>query len=155
MVQSILNCLVRHVSRGILGAFLFGATTSFAANGLAADERLPTPPQSPQQQLSQQQAPSSQDADPGSTTQHSYEYYRQQVANAQLQPMRSQIELQPMRSQIEKGCIPQATGWHSYGFPNRTFRYGWFGAERSCYPRVMWHQGYYGDETRTAYWQSY
>lgn len=151
MVESILICVRRLTSHGILGAVVLGASASLAANCLAADERLPTPPQSSQRQTSQPQS----QAPAGSTTQHSYEYYRQQVANAQLQPMRSQIELQPMRSQIERGCIPQATGWHSYGFPMRTFRYGWFGAERSCYPPVMWHQGYYGDEIRTAYWQSY
>lgn len=154
MVRSILSCVRRTASCGILGAFLFGATTSFGVSCLAADPRLPIPPQPPQQEVSRQ-SPPSQNAASGSTTQHSYEYYRQQLAQSQLQPMRSQIELQPMRSQIEQGCIPQANGWHSYGFPNRTFRYGWFGAERSCYPPVMWHQGYYGDEIRTAYWQSY
>lgn len=154
MFQSILSSVRRTASRGILGALLFGAAASLTSNCQAADPRLPIPPQSPRQEVSQQ-TPPSQGAAPGSTTQHSYEYYRQQLAQSQLQPMRSQIELQPMRSQIEQGCIPQATGWHSYGFPMRTFRYGWFGAERSCYPPVMWHQGYYGDEVRTAYWQSY
>ena len=125
MFQSILNCVRRTASRSILGALLFGTAAFLATNCQAADERLPTPPQ--QQQTSQPQA-SPKDAPSGSTTQHSYEYYRQQLAQSQLQPMRSQIELQPMRSQIEQGRMPQATGWHSYGFPMRTFRYGWFGA---------------------------
>lgn len=56
----------------------------------------------------------------------------------------------PMRSAIEAGGIPQANGWYEYGFPMRSYRYGWFGAERQ-YPRVIWHDGYYGDCIRTAY----
>ena len=61
---------------------------------------------------------------------------------------------QPMRSAIEMGCIPQATGWYNYGFPMQSYRWGYFGAERH-YPRVMWHQGYYGDKIRTAYRYAY
>jgi hypothetical protein len=61
---------------------------------------------------------------------------------------------QPMRSAIELGGIPHATGWYNYGFPMRSYRWGYFGAERH-YPRVMWHQGYYGDKVRTAYRYAY
>ena len=60
--------------------------------------------------------------------------------------------LQPMRSQIEMGAIPQANGWYEYGFPMQSYRWGWFGAERH-YPRVIWHDGYYGNCVRTAYRQ--
>jgi hypothetical protein len=56
----------------------------------------------------------------------------------------------PMRSAIEQGGIPQANGWYEYGFPMQSYRWGWFGAERN-YPRVIWHDGYYGDCVRTAY----
>jgi hypothetical protein len=58
--------------------------------------------------------------------------------------------LGPMRSAIEAGGIPQANGWYEYGFPMQSYRWGWFGAERH-YPRVIWHDGYYGDSVRTAY----
>jgi hypothetical protein len=58
--------------------------------------------------------------------------------------------LGPMRSAIEAGGIPQANGWYEYGFPMQSYRWGWFGAERH-YPRVIWHDGYYGDCVRTAY----
>jgi hypothetical protein len=58
--------------------------------------------------------------------------------------------LGPMRSAIEAGGIPQANGWYEYGFPMQSYRWGWFGAERH-YPRVIWHDGYYGDSIRTAY----
>ena len=58
--------------------------------------------------------------------------------------------LGPMRSAIEAGGIPQANGWYEYGFPMRSYRWGSFGAERH-YPRVIWHDGYYGDCIRTAY----
>jgi hypothetical protein len=61
---------------------------------------------------------------------------------------------QPMRSAIERGRIPQATGWYNYGFPMQSYRWGYFGAERH-YPRVSWHEGYYGDKVRTAYRYAY
>lgn len=57
----------------------------------------------------------------------------------------------PMQSYILGGRIPQANGWYNYGFPMQTYRWGWFGAERPHYPRILWHQRYYGDKTRTAY----
>jgi hypothetical protein len=44
----------------------------------------------------------------------------------------------------------RAGGWYGYGFPVQSYRWGWFGAERN-YPRVIWHDGYYGDCVRTAY----
>ncbi|HEX4412568.1 MAG TPA: hypothetical protein VH107_03000 [Lacipirellulaceae bacterium] len=59
--------------------------------------------------------------------------------------------LGPMRSAIEAGGIPQANGWYEYGFPMRSYRWGWFGAERNC-PRVVWHDGYYGNCIRASYW---
>jgi len=79
----------------------------------------------------------------GGIIDESYSYHRQPP-----------IALQPMRSAIEMGCIPQANGWYDYGFPMRSYRWGWFGAERH-YPRVIWHQGYYGDCLRTAYRNGY
>ncbi len=45
-------------------------------------------------------------------------------------------------------------GWYGYGFPVKTYRWGWFGAER-YYPRVVWHRGYYGDCCRWAYRHGY
>jgi hypothetical protein len=47
-------------------------------------------------------------------------------------------------------CVAPSTGWYGYGFPVRSFRWGWFGADR-YYPRVVWHKGYYGDGRRWAY----
>jgi hypothetical protein len=44
--------------------------------------------------------------------------------------------------------------WHGYGFPVRTYRWGWFGAAH-YYPTVLWHRGYYGDQCRWAYRQGY
>jgi hypothetical protein len=49
---------------------------------------------------------------------------------------------------------PQASGWYGYGFPVSTFRWGWFGAEH-YYPRVFWHEGYYGDCCRYSYRHGY
>ena len=88
----------------------------------AEDQALPTPPQTAQQspqQSVQQAAP--EDVRFGGTIERSYNYHRQHLTSADMQPMRSQIEL---------GGIPQANGWYNYGFPMRSYRYGWFGAER-------------------------
>lgn len=50
--------------------------------------------------------------------------------------------------------IAPADGWYGYGFPVKTYRWGWFGAGR-YYPRVVWHRGYYGDCCRWAYRHGY
>jgi hypothetical protein len=105
-----------------------GAT--FYCERVMADESLPTPPQSS----------GTQDVRSGGKVEESYKYHLQKAG----------VPLQPMRSAIERGGIPQANGWYNYGFPMHSYRYGWFGAERQP-PRVMWHQGYYGDKTRAAY----
>ena len=116
---------------------------SLHVNCRAEDEALPTPPQTPQQSA-QQTVP--EDVRFGGTIERSYNYHRQHLTGADMQPMRSQIEM---------GGIPQANGWYNYGFPMRSYRYGWFGAERPHHPHVMWHQGYYGDKVRTSYRYAY
>lgn len=50
--------------------------------------------------------------------------------------------------------ISPATGWHHYGFPVPSYRWGWFGAAR-YYPRTLWHEGFYGDKCRWAYRSGY
>ena len=133
-----------------IGACVFGCAVAICVQAslvvvcVADDEPLPTPPQQVQQQPMSQSA--SDDMRSGGLVAHSYEYHRQHLTKADLQPMRSQIEL---------GGIPQANGWYNYGFPMKSYRYGWFGAERPFYPHVMWHQGYYGDKTRTEYRRAY
>ena len=52
------------------------------------------------------------------------------------------------------GVGEPAGGWYGYGFPVKTFRWGWFGA-RHYYPTVWWHDGYYGDCCRHAYRRGY
>jgi len=54
----------------------------------------------------------------------------------------------PAGSQVR--TITPSNGCYRYGFPVQTFRWGWFGAAH-YYPRVMWHDGYYGDCCRYAY----
>jgi hypothetical protein len=105
-----------------------GATSSMCAHALAGEEVLP-PTTQPKATVSIHSDGVFNDT-----------YFRQ------LQ--------RPMTSAIERGGIPQANGWTSYGFPARSYHWGWFGAERH-YPRVMWHQGYYGDQVRTAYRYAY
>lgn len=56
----------------------------------------------------------------------------------------------PMQPAVATAGYPSESGWYGYGFPVQSYRWGWFGAERH-YPRVMWHEGYYGDTVRTAY----
>jgi hypothetical protein len=50
--------------------------------------------------------------------------------------------------------IPRPGGWYGYGFPVKTYRWGWFGAAR-YYPTVLWHRGYYNDSCRWAYRSGY
>jgi hypothetical protein len=71
----------------------------------------------------------------GGVLKESYYYHRQQ-------PVRGGLAGQP------------AGGWYGYGFPVSTFRWGWFGAEH-YYPRVFWHEGYYGDCCRYSYRRGY
>jgi hypothetical protein len=111
----------------------------------ADEEALPTPPQAPPnastRNLPRVNAPTTSGAmtmRSGGLLNESFDYHHPQ----------------PMRSAIELGAIPQAPGWYNYGFPMRSYRWGYFGAERH-YPWVMWHQGYYGDKVRTAYRYSY
>jgi hypothetical protein len=40
-------------------------------------------------------------------------------------------------------------GWYGYGFPVKTYRWGWFGV--NYYPTVHWYHGYYGDCCRRTY----
>ena len=114
-------------------SYFFGvvltAMTFFCACA-SAEESLPTPPQTS----------AAESFRSGGKVEESYNYHLQQ----------SRVSMQPMRSAIELGGIPQANGWYNYGFPMRSYRYGWFGAERQP-PRVMWHHGYYGDKTRAEY----
>jgi len=139
MACSIFRHTRRKISSGCAIVTFIGAAALANAMCFAANDPPPVPPQT----MRQSAVPAEKSE---SGPKHSYEYYRAQLAQSQCQPMQSQIEL---------GRIPTATGWYNYGFPMSPFRYGYFGAERSPYPRVMWHQGYYGDKTRTAYWQSY
>ena len=83
---------------------------SLHVNCRAEDEALPTPPQTPQQSA-QQTVP--EDVRFGGTIERSYNYHRQHLTGADMQPMRSQIEM---------GGIPQANGWYNYGFPMRSYR---------------------------------
>jgi hypothetical protein len=48
----------------------------------------------------------------------------------------------------------RAGGWYGYGFPVKTYRWGWFGVEH-YYPTVLWHDGYNGDTVRWAYRQGF
>jgi hypothetical protein len=100
--------------------------TLFSGEVVRAQQELPPPAQKNDATVSRS----------GGALEYSYDYHH----------------LQPMRSQIEMGAIPQANGWYEYGFPMQSYRWGWFGAERH-YPRVIWHDGYYGDCVRTAYRQ--
>jgi hypothetical protein len=50
--------------------------------------------------------------------------------------------------------IARPGGWYGYGFPVKTYRWGWFGAAR-YYPTVVWHRGYYNDCCRWAYRSGY
>ena len=122
-------------SRILFGVLVVVGVTLVCRRGQADGEALPTPPQS-------NVAPSVRS---GGVLEKSYYYHRQQP---------TPTTLQPMRSCIEADGIPQANGWYNYGFPMQSYRYGWFGAERHD-PRVLWHQGYYGDELRTAYRRRY
>jgi hypothetical protein len=133
MMDRILN----HMPR--ICACVLGWSVTLQVDCRAEEETLSTP-----QQSVQQAAP--EDVRYGGTIERSYNYHRQHLTSA---------ELQPMRSQIEMGGIPQANGWYNYGFPMRSYRYGWFGAERPHHPHVMWHQGYYGDKVRTSYRYAY
>lgn len=63
----------------------------------------------------------------------SYAYHRQPSATARITPK---------------------NGWHHYGFPVSSYRWGWFGAER-YYPFVYGHRGYNGDYTRVGYRNGY
>jgi hypothetical protein len=119
--------------RHLLSAVVLIATT-FCSAFASADESLPTPPQSS----------AAESFRSGGRVAESYEYHLRQVG----------VPLQPMHSAIEHGGIPQANGWYNYGFPMRSYRYGWFGAERQP-PRVYWHRGYYGDKTRVEYQNYY
>jgi hypothetical protein len=107
---------------------------TFSHKLATAEESLPTPPQTS----------AAETARSGGTVEESYYYHLQH----------SGVPLEPMRSSIERGGIPQANGWYNYGFPMRSYRYGWFGAERKP-PRVYWHQGYYGDKTKVEYQNYY
>ncbi len=66
----------------------------------------------------------------------SYCYHRQQAAHGAA------------------STIEPASGWYGYGFPVQTYRWGWFGAEH-YYPRVLWHDGYYGECCRYSYRRGY
>jgi len=44
--------------------------------------------------------------------------------------------------------------WYGYGFPVKTYRWGWFGAAHYD-PTVLWHRGYMGDAVRVAYRRGY
>jgi hypothetical protein len=68
----------------------------------------------------------------GGVLEESYTYHRQPQSYAQAR------------------TVEPAGGWYGYGFPVRTVRWGWFGAEH-YYPTVWWHEGYYGDCCRYAY----
>jgi len=107
---------------------------ALCCNGATNEESLPTPPQSN----------SAETVRSGGRIEHSYEYHLRKVG----------VPLQPMQSAIERGGIPQANGWYNYGFPMRSYRYGWFGAERQP-PRVYTHRGYYGDKMRVEYQNYY
>lgn len=74
----------------------------------------------------------------GGVLEESYNYHRQQ----------------PARMVGPAPCVEPASGWYGYGFPVKTFRWGWFGAEH-YYPTVWWHDGYYGDCCRYAYRRGY
>lgn len=50
--------------------------------------------------------------------------------------------------------IAPRQGWYGYGFPVKTYRWGWFGAAR-YYPTVFWHRDYQGDTVRWAYRRGY
>jgi hypothetical protein len=118
-------------------SFFFGIALSAVILSCAistADESLPTPPQ----------ANAAESVRSGGKIEESYEYHLRQAG----------VPSQPMRSAIELGGIPQANGWYNYGFPMRSYRYGWFGAQRQP-PRVYWHRGYYGDKTRVEYQNYY
>jgi hypothetical protein len=133
----------------VIVVFLGAASLSAVCRG--REESLPTPPQS--------NVPATQSATP--QTQPS-------AAMSQVRPMPQASfhsdgvfdesyfrQMQhPMHSYAEIGGIPQANGWTSYGFPSRSYRWGWFGAQ-SHYPRVSWRESYYGDKSRVAYWPWY
>jgi hypothetical protein len=51
------------------------------------------------------------------------------------------------------GAIAPAGDWYGYGFPVKTFRWGWFGAGR--YPHGGWYHGYYGDCCHRSYRRGY
>ncbi len=80
-------------------------------------------------------ASSQPDVRSGGVLEESYYYHRQQ-------PPRCALAVQP------------SGGWYGYGFPVSTFRWGWFGAEH-YYPRVFWHEGYYGECCRYSYRHGY
>jgi hypothetical protein len=44
-------------------------------------------------------------------------------------------------------------GWYGYGFPVKSYRWGWFGV--NYYPTVNWYHGYYGDCCRRTYRRGY
>ena len=70
----------------------------------------------------------------GGVLQDSYGYHRKVDANAAA----------------KHPTIAPPGGWYGYGFPVKSYRWGWFGAEH-YYPRVLWHHGYNGDHYRWSY----
>jgi hypothetical protein len=93
----------------------------------------------------------------GGVLEESYAYHRQSMTwpNGEApSPLPHSTQLMVGTPGGRGGRVVPAGGWYGYGFPVRTFRWGWFGA-RHYYPTVWWHEGYYGDCCRHAYRRGY
>jgi hypothetical protein len=55
---------------------------------------------------------------------------------------------------VKHPTIAPSGGWYGYGFPVKSYRWGWFGAEH-YYPRGLWHHGYNGDHYRWSFQRGY
>jgi hypothetical protein len=122
---------------GLLAGFLFVTLHCGVSCG---DDSAASPPPSyrPQDEMRS-----------GGVIEESYVYHRQGPMSAASKASA------PLPSPKERGGMSGAPGgWYGYGFPVRTFRWGWFGAQH-YYPTVWWHDGYYGECCRYAYRRGY